>query len=103
MPMEVTALLGRTDLGDIRLSDIRLPFRAFYLGFAGGLSVGLPGSPNLIDGAYVETFTIDDAGPQRYLTFYITTRRIDGATPAKSAWIANPEPHFFAGSNPRFG
>lgn len=38
LPAEVTALLGRTDLGDIRLSDIRLPFRAFYLGFAGGLS-----------------------------------------------------------------
>jgi hypothetical protein len=97
LPMEVTALLGRTDLGDIRLSDIRLPFRAFYLGFAGGLSVGLPGSANLIDGAYVETFTIgDDTGPQRYLTFYVTTRRIDGVTRSKSAWIASPEPHFYA-------
>tara|TARA_A100001391_G_scaffold65878_5_gene41520 strand:+ start:14072 stop:15271 length:1200 start_codon:yes stop_codon:yes gene_type:complete len=97
LPTEVTALLGRTDLGDIRLSDIRLPFRAFYLGFAGGLSAGLPGSPNLIDGAYVETFTIDDdAGPQRYLTFYVTARRIDGATRAKSGWIASPEPHFYA-------
>ncbi len=97
LPTEVTALLGRTDLGDIRLSDIRLPFRAFYLGFAGGLSVGLPGSTNLIDGAYVETFTIDDdAGPQRYLTFYITARCTDGVTRSKSAWIASPEPHFYA-------
>ena len=55
--MELTGLLGRTGLGDIRLSDIKLPFRAFYL------SVALPGLPNVIDGAYVETFTIgDDAG-----------------------------------------
>lgn len=97
LPAEVTALLGRTDLGDIRLSDIRLPFRAFYLGFAGGLSVGLPGSPNLVDGAYVETFTIDDdAGPQSYLTFYVTARCTDKPARAKSAWIAGPEPHFYA-------
>ena len=97
LPAEVTALLERTDLGDIRLSDIQLPFRAFYLGFAGGLSVGLPGSPNLIDGAYVETFTIDDdGGTQRYLTFYVTARRMDGATGAKSDWIASPEPQFYA-------
>lgn len=97
LPSEVTALLGRTDLGDIRLADIRLPFRAFYLTFAGGLSVGLPGLPNVIDGAYVETFTIDDdAGPQRYLTFYVTTRRTESPTRAKSAWIADPEPHFYA-------
>jgi hypothetical protein len=97
LPMELTGLLGRTDLGDIRLSDIKLPFRAFYLGFAGGLSVGLPGLPNVIDGAYVETFTIDDgAGPQRYLTFYVTSRRTDGPPRAKSAWIAAPEPHFYA-------
>jgi hypothetical protein len=97
LPTEVTALLGRTDLGDIRLSDIPLPFRAFYLGFAGGLSVGLPGSPNLIDGAYVETFTIDDdAGAQRYLTFYITARGAGSPTQAKSAWIASPEPYFYA-------
>lgn len=97
LPMEVTALLGRTDLGDIRLSDIRLPFRAFYLAFAGGLSVGLPGLPNVIDGAYVETFTIDDGdGPQRYLTFYVTARRTGGPTRAKSAWIASPEPYFYA-------
>ena len=97
LPREVTALLGRTDLRDIRLSDIRLPFRAFYLGFAGGLSVGLPGLPNVIDGAYVETFAIDyDAGPQRYLTFYVTARRTHGAALAKSAWITSPEPHFYA-------
>ncbi|MEJ6785609.1 hypothetical protein [Aminobacter sp. Piv2-1] len=97
LPREVTALLGRTDLGDIRLSDIRLPFRAFYLGFAGGLAVGLPGLPNVIDGAYVETFKIeDDAAPHRYLTFYVTARRTDGATGAKSAWITSPEPHFYA-------
>lgn len=97
LPMELTGLLGRTDLGDIRLSDIKLPFRAFYLGFAGGLSVGLPGSPNLIDGAYVETFMIDDdAGAQRYLTFYVTTRRTESPTRAKSVWISDPELHFYA-------
>lgn len=59
LPADLVSLLGRTDLGDIRLSDIRLPFRCFYLGFAGGLDVGLPGEPNIIDGAYVENFARD--------------------------------------------
>lgn len=97
LPAEIVALLGRTELGDIRLADMCLPFRCFYLGFAGGLEVSLPGAPNVIDGAYVESFT---RGPEETsapnLSFYITSRRTDGPHRGPGAWILGHEPHFFA-------
>lgn len=97
LPADLVSLLGRTDLRDIRLSDIRLPFRCFYLGFDGGLDVGLPGEPNIIDGAYVENFA---RGPDNHtvtsLSFYITSRRTDGPHHGSDAWILGHEPHFFA-------
>ncbi|MBC7152357.1 MAG: hypothetical protein H5U22_23535 [Rhizobium sp.] len=97
LPAELVSLLRRTDLGDIRLSDMHLPFRCFYLGFAGGLDVGLPGEPNVIDGAYVESFARgpdNDTAPS--LSFYITSRRTDGPHRGSGAWILGHEPHFFA-------
>lgn len=97
LPPQLTALLGRTDLDDIRLADMHLPFRCFYLGFAGGLDVGLPGEPNVIDGAYVESLaggSESDATPG--LSFYVTSRRTDGPHRGPGAWIVGHEPHFFA-------
>lgn len=97
LPPALVALLGRTDLGDIRLADMHLPFRCFYLGFAGGLDVGLPGEPNVIDGAYVERFAHrPDSDTAASLSFYITSRRTDGPHRGPGAWIFGHEPHFFA-------
>ncbi|MDJ0450950.1 MULTISPECIES: hypothetical protein [Methylocystis] len=89
------SLLGKTDLGDIRLGDIKLPFRAFYLGFEGGLGFGLPGAPNIIDGAYVEHY-VGKNDPAERLTFYITSRQRDETQRKHGSWIVNHEPHFFA-------
>lgn len=75
LPADLVSLLGRTDLDDIRLADIRLPFRCFYFGFAGGLDVGLSGEPNVIDGAYVESFARGyDVSTATSLSFYTTYR-----------------------------
>ncbi|WP_454659074.1 hypothetical protein [Bosea beijingensis] len=97
LPAQLVVLLGQTDLGDIRLADMHLPFRCFYLGFAGGLDVGLPGEPNVIDGAYVESFARgpdNDGAPT--LAFYVTSRRTDRPHRGPGAWILGHEPHFFA-------
>lgn len=96
LPAALVALLARTDLGDIRLSDMLLPFRCFYVGFAEGLDVGLPGAPNVIDGAYVESFSRGPADTEPNLSFYITSRRTDGPHRGPGAWILDHEPHFFA-------
>lgn len=85
-------LLDGTDLGDIRMSDIRLPFDCFYLSFGRGLRFGLPGDPNVIDGAYVSRIEKEDR--TAVLQFYITTRSLSSGRLA-SAWLSHPEPTFY--------
>ncbi len=92
---ELLALLDRTNLADIRLADIRMPYGAFYVGFGDGLPWSLPGPANVIDGAYVESWS-DPLSKAEQVSFYITTRRSDVPTHGAAGWIIAQENSFFA-------
>lgn len=51
---DLTEMLRHTDVGDIRASDIRLPFNSMYIHFGRGGEHPFPGKPDhRLDGAYV--------------------------------------------------
>lgn len=93
-PVDILNMLDQTDIGNIRLADIQLPFPAFYLSFGSGLSYGLPGPANVIDGAYVSA--ADNKGGPSSLSFYFTSRRLDGPHRGGAAMVTGASPTFFA-------
>lgn len=80
--------LARTDLGGVRVSDVQYPYEHFYLSLAGRLDVGLPGSDNVIDGAYVSR--VADT-----IEITLTTRRQDAAPDNPKRWPWNRDPTFY--------
>lgn len=67
--------LRETDLDGIRAGDLAFPYNRFYLSLNEQIAGGLPGSDNVIDGAYI---VVDRHGPQAYdLTIHLTTRPLD--------------------------
>ena len=92
---ELIGLLENTDLGDIRLSDLSLPYEAFYISFGAGLDFGLPGPANVIDGVYVQKIS---RGPttSEILEFNVTSRRLGPKTKGSASFILDQELHFYA-------
>lgn len=94
--------LQNTNLDDVRVKDIRLPHRFFYISLAGIDCGGLPGSDNLIDGVYV------DATMPGSLQLYISSRRLDANPSSSRRWPLNRDPYFYVpwkvpeGENPTF-
>lgn len=84
---ELVRLLGGTDLGDVQLEDLHLPFESFYLGFGDCVDAELTGAPNRVDGAYVEAFA-------NGIQILITTRRLDMPAKARGSWVSHSEPTY---------
>lgn len=89
VPANLVSMLMRTDAAQVKVGDIELPFRRFYIAFEGGLSFGLPGSPNRVDGAYVVL-------NGRKLGLFVTTRSTTAADGGLMQRILHPEPRFLA-------
>jgi hypothetical protein len=87
---ELAKLLCRTDLGDVRASDIRLPFQSFYLAFGQTFRESLPGPPNQVDGAYINQLHASA------LEIVVTSRRTD----AEEDWLFARAPYFYAPLEP---
>ncbi|MEN2990104.1 hypothetical protein WG926_17425 [Tistrella sp. BH-R2-4] len=83
-------LLDRTDLGAVRVRDIKLPFRAFYLSFGDAFDARLPGPPNRIDGAYVSLSGTDS------LQIVVTTCRLDAGTSSAAYWPFSRDLYYYA-------
>jgi hypothetical protein len=73
-------MLEQTDLGDLRIEDVRWPFPAFYISFGRAYDDALPGPPNRIDGAYFNN-TFDDGW-----RIDITSRRLDHRPDRDNRW-----------------
>lgn len=85
-PDQLVALLGKTDIDDISLENIRLPYAAQYLSFVPQAHLELePGW--LVDGAYVE-----QRGPSGDLRFTITASPVDRSLVQN--WYLFPEPTY---------
>lgn len=78
-------ILRRTDLGDVRVEDVRVPFDVCYIAFGDAFAESLPGMPNQIDGAYVSWR--DEA---KQIT--VTSRRTDMSAKSSKDWPLNGEP-----------
>jgi hypothetical protein len=85
-PPELMELLAHTDVDDIPLDRIRLPYAAQYLHFGPQLDLELE-SGWLVDGAYVE-----QRGESGDIRFTITAVPTDRAS--KPAWFLGPEPQY---------
>lgn len=92
MAPDLVEALDHTTLGDVKVSDIRVPHLFFWVSLHNADCGGLPGSDNRIDGAYVDATAL---GRMRSLQITLTTRRAD-INPASSAdWPAKTEPYFY--------
>lgn len=83
-------LLELTDLGDMRLEDVRIPFDSFYLSFGSSFRGSLPGPRNQIDGAYV---SCPDDGK---LEVVVTSRRLDARPDRSAGWPYTRDVYFYA-------
>jgi hypothetical protein len=88
---EVGPFVGEASLGDMRWSDLRLPYKFFWLSLKNlGINEGLDGEPNTIDGVYV------DATLDKLVSLVFTTRRL-GVSHDVALWPRNIEDHFLMG------
>jgi hypothetical protein len=92
LPRALVTALDHTDLGDVRFSDVVLPFPAFYVHVGDALPLALPGIPNRVVGAYVFH---QDAAPGRlpYLAVTLVSRRIEERLEDPLDWAQRREPH----------
>jgi len=81
--------LEHTSLSGVRVNDILLPHKLFYVSLDGIDCGGLPGSENVIDGAYV------DATMPQGVQIYVTTRRVDTNPNSSKRWPLNRDPYFY--------
>lgn len=86
---DVIELLSHTDASQVRMGDIELPYRRFYISFEGGLSLNLPGAPNKIDGAYI-------IQNDNQIGMFVTTRSTTASRSSLTQRIQHPEPRFLA-------
>ena len=87
-------MLAATDLDAVRTTDLRLPYSAFYMNFAGGLDYQIPGPPNRIDGAYIDLY--EDAHGARSLQIFVTSKLLDGKLLGSAGWITGQELPLYA-------
>lgn len=80
LPSDLVALLTHTDLSGVRLSDLKLPFQSFYIGWGDALPVSLPGPANQIDGVYCHFFE------DRQLRLGVTARRLGVQSHDSTGW-----------------
>lgn len=67
---DLLADLAGTDLDKVRLDDVRMPFRNFYVAIGVGHGWRLPGSDAIIDGLYVDVMPEG----RRHVGILVTTR-----------------------------
>jgi hypothetical protein len=80
----LAAQLDHAELDDVHVQDVRLPHEFFWVSLDGLDCGGLPGPPNVIDGAYVGK---EGEG----LSITVTSRRLDvGPYHGKAAAIPDP-------------
>ena len=85
-PPSLTEMLSKTDIDDIPLNSIRMPYASQYVHF--GPQTGMEIEPGwLVDGAYVE-----QRGERGDLRFTITAVPLDRKVSQK--WFIYPEPEF---------
>ncbi|MNU42837.1 hypothetical protein D3C71_316050 [compost metagenome] len=92
MSPELVDALDHTTLGDVKISDIKFPHKYFWVSLNNAACGGIPGSPNTIDGAYVDATLIEKA---RTLQIVLTTRRSDLDPDSDSEWPFKTEPYFY--------
>ncbi len=92
MSPELLEALDHTTLGDVKISDIKFPHRYFWVSLNNPGCGGIPGSPNVIDGAYVDATLVDKA---QTLQIVLTTRRSDLDPASDSEWPFETEPYFY--------
>ena len=94
--------LSNTDLEGVRIGDIKYPQPFFYVSLHGLCCGSLPGSPNEIDGAYV------DATIPEIVQIAVTSRRLDCSPKSSRTWPLNRDAYFYFtseakdGDNPTF-
>lgn len=81
-------MLQHTNLDGVRLADIELPFKTFYLGFGDAYPGKLPGPPNRIDGAYIEEYG-------GVISITLTSRRLDVSNESSASWPFNRDRYGF--------
>lgn len=92
--------LGKSNLGDVRLGDLRPPYSAFYLGFEQGCGIyfGTKEQPRrwLVDGAYVMVNRPDETRDEHVWNICLTCRSRTGllAPGYSDHWALQEEPHF---------
>jgi hypothetical protein len=92
MSPDLLEALDHTTLGDVKISDIKFPHKYFWVSLHNAGCGGIPGSPNQIDGAYVDATLIEKA---RVLQIVLTTRRSDLDPTSDSDWPFEVEPYFY--------
>jgi hypothetical protein len=94
--------LRHTNLDGVRVDDVKMPHRFFYMSLDGMGCGSLPGSPNVIDGAYI------DATIPSVIQIVITSRRLDCSPRTSKTWPLNRDTYFYftrnlkEGENPTF-
>lgn len=88
----LTDLLRRTDVDDVILDNIHIPYDAFYLGFSQQADLDLWGQGYLVDGAYVSRIKVDTTD---LIQILLTTIRTDLDYSEKPNFVLYPDRYYY--------
>lgn len=88
----LTTLLRQTEVDDVILDAIKLPYNAFYVHFGQQSDLNLWGQHYFVDGAYVSTATTESSSIFQIL---LTTIRTDLDYSIKPNYILHPDRYYY--------